>query len=76
MNNPLDPNKKTVLKEPQPASDVHKPGTVIEIPPEGSLGVLALGAVGIKAWRAVREGNSLEGGDDHSVDQQKQNYPN
>lgn len=28
---------------------------VIEMPPEGSLGVLALGDVGIKLWREARE---------------------
>lgn len=28
---------------------------VIEMPPEGSLGVLALGDIGIKLWREARE---------------------
>lgn len=29
--------------------------TVVDIPVEGSLGLLALGAVGLEAWRAKRE---------------------
>ena len=28
---------------------------VIQMPPEGSLGVLALGDIGIKLWREARE---------------------
>ena len=28
---------------------------VIQMPPEGSLGVLALGDIGIKLWRETRE---------------------
>ena len=30
-------------------------GTKFEIPVEGSLGLLALGAVGLRAWRKVRK---------------------
>lgn len=33
----------------------NKKQTVFEIPAEGSLGILALGAVGIKAWRKKRD---------------------
>ena len=29
-------------------------GKVFEVPPEGSIGLLALGAVGLKAWREAR----------------------
>jgi hypothetical protein len=32
-----------------------RPGDVYVIPPEGSLGLLALGAVGLKAWREKRD---------------------
>ncbi|MFL5762610.1 MAG: hypothetical protein ACJ77K_01630 [Bacteroidia bacterium] len=32
-----------------------KPGEIYTVTAEGSLGLLALGAVGIKAWRAKRE---------------------
>lgn len=31
-----------------------------EIPPEGSLGLLALGAVGLRAWRKVRSESDYE----------------
>ncbi|MBA3647666.1 MAG: hypothetical protein H0W62_03805 [Chitinophagales bacterium] len=31
-----------------------------EIPPEGSLGLLALGAVGLRAWRQVRSKSDYE----------------
>lgn len=33
----------------------NKKNNFIEIPSEGALGLLALGAVGIKAWRKKRE---------------------
>ena len=38
-----------------------KTGTEIpfEIPVEGSLGLLALGAVGIREWRKVRDANKV-----------------
>ena len=32
----------------------------VEIPTDGSLGLLALGAVGIKAWRKKREEEELK----------------
>ena len=32
----------------------------VEIPTDGSLGLLALGAVGIKAWRKKREEEDLK----------------
>ncbi len=32
-----------------------EPGAAYQIPVEGSLGLLALGAVGILAWRQVRD---------------------
>jgi hypothetical protein len=35
-------------------------GEIIEIPPEGMLGLLALGAVGIKAWREKRQHAGLD----------------
>jgi len=35
-------------------------GTTLEIPPEGMLGLLALGAVGIKAWRDQRQQAGME----------------
>ena len=35
-----------------PASPI--PGSVYDIPPDGSLGLLALGAAGVQAWRAKR----------------------
>jgi len=43
----------------------YKPGDVYEVPPEGSLGLLALGYRGLEAWReaqkkAVKEGESTE----------------
>ena len=34
--------------------DSNKQKKTIEIPAEGALGILALGAVGIKAWRKKR----------------------
>ena len=43
--------KKSVSKK----SSSTKLLNVVEIPTDGSLGVLALGAVGIKAWRKKRE---------------------
>ena len=30
-------------------------GTIFEVPPQGSLGLLALGDLGIIAWRQARE---------------------
>jgi hypothetical protein len=33
---------------------------VFEIPPEGSLGLLALGAVGLRAWRKARLESDFE----------------
>ncbi len=35
-------------------------GEVFEIPPEGLLGLLALGAVGVKAWREKRRQAGVE----------------
>jgi hypothetical protein len=32
-----------------------KPKALFEIPAEGTLGLLALGAVGLRMWRKVRE---------------------
>lgn len=41
--------------------------TAVEIPADGTLGLLALGAVGIKAWRKKRE---------ESIDKKKNNTTN
>ncbi|GEM_PF-2033815 len=35
-------------------------GEIFEIPPEGMLGLLALGAVGVKAWRNKRQQAGVE----------------
>lgn len=40
---------------PNPSRPVLVPGTVIEIPVEGALGLLALGARGLMAWRQKRD---------------------
>ncbi len=43
-------------EKPQPTHTTQpQPGDVYEIPPEGSLGLLALGAVGLKLWRQKRD---------------------
>lgn len=36
------------------------PGAVFEIPPEGSLGMLAVGAVAVKPWRQKRIESGFE----------------
>lgn len=43
--------KNEDMSEEQNKEYMPKPGEVYEIPEEGSLGLLALGAVGLKAWR-------------------------
>jgi hypothetical protein len=37
-----------------------RPPGAFEIPPEGSLGLLALGAVGLFAWRKVRKESGFD----------------
>ena len=49
-----------------------QPGDVYEIPPEGSLGLLALGAVGLKAWREVRNAYFEEHADEIKANLEKQ----
>lgn len=39
----------------KPSQPVLVPGAVIEIPVEGALGLLALGARGLMAWRQKRD---------------------
>ena len=43
---------------PQPPA--LRPGDPYQIPPEGSLGLLALGARGLDAWRAVRRAAGID----------------
>jgi len=47
INNISDKPAKLKLISPE--------GKEMNIPPEGALGLLALGAVGIKAWRQARK---------------------
>ena len=44
-----------MAKQKPPTSQPPMPGTPYDVPPEGSLGLLALGAVGLRAWRAKRQ---------------------
>ena len=37
-------------------------GTPLQVPPEGMLGLLALGHVGLKAWRQAREASGESAG--------------
>lgn len=37
---------------------------IYEIPKEGSLGILALGSVGVKAWRKERDQQNVENEED------------
>jgi len=43
--------KEKQQKEPKE----YKPGDVYEIPPEGSLGLLALGYRGLEVWREAQQ---------------------
>lgn len=47
----MDNNTNINPKDPENTKNV----IPFEIPPDGSLGLLALGHVGIKAWRTKRE---------------------
>ncbi|MCP4361483.1 MAG: hypothetical protein GY796_26015 [Chloroflexi bacterium] len=58
---PLQP--QPILISEQQTSIITKeipPGSIFEIPPEGSLGLLALGAAGIEAWRQARAAFTVE----------------
>ena len=46
---------RTDLIRTKPSRPVLVPGAVVEIPVEGALGLLALGARGIMAWRQKRD---------------------
>lgn len=48
--------KKNISKNSTSAKTIN----TIEIPTDGSLGLLALGAVGIKAWRKKRKEEDLK----------------
>ncbi len=52
-NNPQSDTELT--EDPNDISSQLKPGDIIKIPVEGALGLLALGAVGLKAWRDVKQ---------------------
>ncbi len=56
LKNPIFTTKNKMKKNtPSENSNEQKSFNAIEIPASGSLGLLALGAVGIKAWRKKRE---------------------
>jgi hypothetical protein len=42
-----------------------------EITPEGSLGLLALGAIGLRKWREVRDADKIKSKKDNLEDEQK-----
>ncbi|HIE02847.1 MAG TPA: hypothetical protein EYP59_21625 [Thiotrichaceae bacterium] len=44
-----------IPNEPAQLKFISPEGKEMDIPPEGALGLLALGAVGIKAWRQARK---------------------
>lgn len=48
------------MKNPAKNIPSEKMINAVEIPADGSLGLLALGAVGIKAWRKKRAAESLK----------------
>jgi hypothetical protein len=48
------------MEKSNPSENKKKTHDTIEIPVEGSLGLLALGAVGLKAWRKKREEEQLK----------------
>jgi len=44
-----------MINNDKPLNLIGPDGKKMDIPPEGMLGLLALGAVGIKAWRQARK---------------------
>jgi hypothetical protein len=44
-----------IPEEPEKLKLISPDGKEMDIPPEGMLGLLALGAIGIKAWRQARK---------------------
>jgi len=51
--------KLTSPKAPEPTKE-YKVGDTYEVPPEGSLGLLALGYRGLEAWRKAQQKTGQE----------------
>lgn len=49
------------MSEEQNTENMPQPGDVYDVPVEGSLGLLALGSVGLKAWRQKKREAMVQG---------------